>query len=61
LDETLKDAERDKIDTPVILAGDLNMDVSAGNVAQRIARAGFKDAFANQHLPTTPDSLRSAP
>ena len=57
LDETLKDAERDKIDTPVILAGDLNMDVSAGKVAQRIARAGFKDAFANQHLPTTPDSF----
>lgn len=57
LDETLKDAERDKIDTPVILAGDLNMDVSAGNVAKRIARGGFKDAFANQHLPTTPDSF----
>jgi endonuclease/exonuclease/phosphatase family metal-dependent hydrolase len=57
LDETLKDAERDKMDTPVILAGDLNMDVSAGNVAQRIARAGFQDAFRSQHAATTPHSL----
>jgi endonuclease/exonuclease/phosphatase family metal-dependent hydrolase len=57
LDETLKDAEHNKKDAPVVLAGDLNMDVSAGNVAQRLERAGFDDAFRKQHAATTPGSL----
>ena len=55
--ETLQDAKRYKADTAVVLAGDLNMDVSAGDVAQAIRRADFQDAFTNQHSPTTPKSF----
>jgi hypothetical protein len=55
--ETLQDAQRYKADTVVVLAGDLNMDVSAGDVAQAIRRADFQDAFTNEHSPTTPNSF----
>ena len=55
--ETLQDAKRYKADTAVVLAGDLNMDVSAGDVAQAISRADFQDAFTDQHTPTTPNSF----
>ena len=55
--ETLQDAKRYRADTAVVLAGDLNMDVSAGDVAQAIRRADFQDAFTNQHSPTTPKSF----
>jgi endonuclease/exonuclease/phosphatase family metal-dependent hydrolase len=55
--ETLQDAKRYRADTAVVLAGDLNMDVSAGDVAQAIRSADFQDAFTNQHSPTTPDSF----
>jgi len=57
LEETLQDAQRYKTETPVVLAGDFNMDVSLGGVAQLIGRAGFQDAFRNRHGATTPDSL----
>jgi endonuclease/exonuclease/phosphatase family metal-dependent hydrolase len=57
LEETLQDAQRYKTQTPVVLAGDFNMDVSLGGVAQLIGRAGFQDAFRNRHGATTPDSL----
>ena len=57
IEETLKDSQRYKADTAVVLAGDLNMDVSAGDVAQAIRRADFQDAFTNQHTPTTPNSF----
>jgi len=55
--ETLQDAKRYRADTAVVLAGDLNMDVSAGDVAQAIRRADFQDAFTNQHSPTTAKSF----
>ena len=55
--ETLQDAKRYRADAAVVLAGDLNMDVSAGDVAQAIRRADFQDAFTNQHSPTTPKSF----
>jgi len=55
--ETLQDAKRYRADAAVVLAGDLNMDVSAGDVAQAIKRADFQDAFTNQHTPTTPNSF----
>jgi endonuclease/exonuclease/phosphatase family metal-dependent hydrolase len=55
--ETLQDAKRYKASTTVVLAGDFNMDVSAGDVAQAITRADFQDAFRNQHAPTTPNSF----
>jgi endonuclease/exonuclease/phosphatase family metal-dependent hydrolase len=55
--EALQDAQRYNADAAVVLAGDLNMDVSAGDVAQAIRRADFQDAFTDQHVPTTPNSL----
>jgi endonuclease/exonuclease/phosphatase family metal-dependent hydrolase len=57
IEETLKDARRYKADTAVVLAGDFNMDVSAGDVAKAIRRADFQDAFTNQRTPTTPNSF----
>ncbi len=40
-----------------MLAGDFNMDLSAGDVAKAIRSADFQDAFTNQHAPTTPNSV----
>jgi endonuclease/exonuclease/phosphatase family metal-dependent hydrolase len=57
LKEVLQDARGYKADTLVVLAGDLNMDVSGGDVAQAIRLAEFDDAFTNQHTPTTPHSF----
>ena len=55
--EVLQDAQRCNADTVALLAGDLNMDVSAGDVAQAIWLAGFQDVLTNQHTPTTPNSF----
>jgi len=57
LDETLNDARRYDGNTPIVLAGDLNLDVSGGPAATAISRAQFQDALANQHRPTTPHSF----
>lgn len=57
INEAIQDAQRYKSDTAVVFAGDLNMDVSAGEIAQLIRRADFQDAFADQHTPTTPNSF----
>lgn len=57
MEETIRDAQRYKPNEAVVLAGDFNMDVSAGDVARAITNANFEDAFANQHVPTTPSSL----
>jgi endonuclease/exonuclease/phosphatase family metal-dependent hydrolase len=57
LDETLDDAKQYNWVTPILLAGDFNLDVSAGRAASAISRAQFQDAFANQHVPTTPASF----
>jgi len=57
LEETLQDAGRYNAGTPILLAGDFNLDVSAGTAASAISRTRFEDAFANQHSPTTPDSF----
>ena len=57
LEETLQDAAKYSGDVPILLAGDFNLDVSDGTVASAIRRAQFQDAFANQHLPTTPNSF----
>jgi len=57
IDETLDDARRYDPNTPVVLAGDFNLDVSGGAAAAAISRAQFLDAFANPHLPTTPHSF----
>jgi endonuclease/exonuclease/phosphatase family metal-dependent hydrolase len=57
LGETLDDAERYPSKMPIVLAGDFNVDVSEGPAAAALGQAGFYDAFANHHLPTTPHSL----
>jgi endonuclease/exonuclease/phosphatase family metal-dependent hydrolase len=57
LDETLDDAKQYNWVTPILLAGDFNLDVSAGRAASATSRAQFQDAFANQHVPTTPASF----
>jgi endonuclease/exonuclease/phosphatase family metal-dependent hydrolase len=57
LDEALDDARRYDWHTPILLAGDFNLDVSQGAASRAISRAQFQDAFANQHAPTTPGSF----
>jgi endonuclease/exonuclease/phosphatase family metal-dependent hydrolase len=57
LEEALDDAKQYNWITPILLAGDFNLDVSAGRAASAISRAQFQDAFANQHVPTTPASF----
>ena len=57
LRETLDDAQRYHSKTPIVLAGDFNLDVSGGPGATALSQAQFYDAFANHHVPTTPHSL----
>ncbi len=57
IEETMEDARRYDISTPIVLAGDLNLDVSREPASTAIGRAEFQDAFANQHVPTTPGSF----
>ena len=57
LDEALDDTKRYGWNTPILLAGDFNLDVSRGPAATAISQGQFLDAFANQHAPTTPGSL----
>jgi endonuclease/exonuclease/phosphatase family metal-dependent hydrolase len=54
LGEVLADATGCDIDCPVIVAGDLNLDVSREPAALTFARAGFQDAVASLRIPTTP-------
>jgi endonuclease/exonuclease/phosphatase family metal-dependent hydrolase len=54
IDETLEDARQYNLNTPIVLAGDFNLDVSEGRAAAAISKGQFQDAFANQHVPTTP-------
>jgi endonuclease/exonuclease/phosphatase family metal-dependent hydrolase len=57
LDEALDDARQYNWDTIILLAGDFNLDVSQAAAASAISRSQFQDAFANQHVPTTPGSF----
>jgi endonuclease/exonuclease/phosphatase family metal-dependent hydrolase len=57
IEETLKDARRYDASTPIVLAGDLNLDVSSPPASTAISQAQFQDAFANRHAPTTPGSF----
>jgi endonuclease/exonuclease/phosphatase family metal-dependent hydrolase len=60
LSEALSDARRYDWNTPIVFAGDFNLDVSGGPAAAAIRQAQFQDAFANQHTRTTPGSLFEA-
>jgi endonuclease/exonuclease/phosphatase family metal-dependent hydrolase len=57
LEEALDDARRYDSNLPILLAGDFNLDVSEGPAAAATSRAQFQDAFARQHVPTTPHSF----
>ena len=57
LEDALEDVRQYNSNAPVLLAGDFNLDVSSGPAATAINRAQFQDAFANQHVPTTPDTF----
>jgi len=57
LDEVLTDAGRYAPNTPSVLAGDFNLDVSTGPAAAAIRDAQFDDAFLNRHAPSTPGSF----
>jgi endonuclease/exonuclease/phosphatase family metal-dependent hydrolase len=54
IEEALQDAQRCDWDTPILFAGDFNLDLSGGPAAASLSRAQFQDAFANQQVPTTP-------
>ncbi len=57
LAEILADARQHSAATPVLLAGDFNLDASVGNAAAAIRQAQFQGAFANQHVATTPNTF----
>ncbi len=54
LEEVLSDATCYDAESPVIVAGDLNLDASREAVAPALARARFQDAVASPRTPTTP-------
>lgn len=57
LEECFNDARRYKSDTPIILAGDLNLNASRGAAAAAIRQARFHSTSPKQPLRTTPHSL----
>ncbi|HTQ59725.1 MAG TPA: endonuclease/exonuclease/phosphatase family protein [Candidatus Solibacter sp.] len=57
IEEALHDAGQYSTNTPVLIAGDFNMNVSTGISAVAIREARFQDAFVNQHPATTPGSF----
>ena len=54
LEECLKDADHYKSGTPIIVAGDLNLDASRSVAADIIRQANFHRPFSDQHVRTTP-------
>ena len=57
LDEALDDTRRYDRNAAILFTGDFNLDVSGEPGATLISRAQFQDAFANEHVPTTPHSF----
>lgn len=57
LDEALQDSRRYDKETPIVLAGDFNLDASERRTAAAIGDARFRNAFADRHTPTTPSSF----
>jgi endonuclease/exonuclease/phosphatase family metal-dependent hydrolase len=54
LEESFNDARAYEVDTPIILAGDLNMDVSRSAAAAAARQAQFQSSFTQRPVPTTP-------
>ena len=53
LEECFKDADHYKSGTPIIVAGDLNLDASQSVANRLIRQANFHRAFSDQHVRTT--------
>ena len=54
LEECFEDTDHYRSGTPIIVAGDLNLDASGSVAANLIRQAGFHGAFSGQHVRTTP-------
>jgi endonuclease/exonuclease/phosphatase family metal-dependent hydrolase len=54
LRETLADIASYRIDLPIVLAGDLNLEVPRTAASSQFASAQLNDVFQNAHSPTTP-------
>jgi endonuclease/exonuclease/phosphatase family metal-dependent hydrolase len=54
LEECFEDVGRYKLATPIIVAGDLNLDASQSVADGLIREATFHRAFSDQHVRTTP-------
>jgi endonuclease/exonuclease/phosphatase (EEP) superfamily protein YafD len=54
LEECFKDADGYKSATPIIVAGDLNLDASRSVAADLISQANFHRTFSDQLVRTTP-------
>ena len=54
LQEVLDDAARQDWQSPIIVAGDLNLDASKSSAAGSFASGGFQDAISASGAPTTP-------
>ena len=54
LEECFEDVGRYKSATPIVVAGDLNLDASQSAAAGLITEAHFHRTFSDQHMRTTP-------
>lgn len=54
VEEVLSDADRQNPQSPLIIAGDFNLDASKLATAAALSTAGFQDAVAKAGEPTTP-------
>jgi endonuclease/exonuclease/phosphatase family metal-dependent hydrolase len=54
LREALSDAGRYDVQVPLILGGDMNLELSCTTAAELLAKAQFSDTFRGDHQPTTP-------
>ena len=54
LSEVLGDAQQYGGNTPVLVAGDLNIDASRGPAATACSQARFQNVFGDRHMPTRP-------
>jgi endonuclease/exonuclease/phosphatase family metal-dependent hydrolase len=54
LDEALNDAMRNSRQAPVLVAGDLNCDLSEDSAAELVRQAGFRSVFGQSRIYTRP-------
>ena len=54
LQECLNDSRQYRSGVPILLAGDLNLDIVRTSACSDLSQAQFRNAFAGQHIRTTP-------